>query len=153
MANAPDFSLRDQTGTIRSLKDYAGRWLVLYFYPKDDTPGCTTEACNFRDGRELLRGMGAEVVGISGDSVRSHAKFAKKYDLEFTLLSDEDHAVVEAFGSWAPKKLFGHEYIGIHRDTYLISPMGEIIKKYEGVDPKTHVGDIMNDLREAQATN
>ena len=152
MQQAPDFSLPDQTGSVRSLKDFAGKWLVLYFYPKDDTPGCTTEACSFRDGRDVLQEMGAEVIGVSGDSVKSHAKFAKKYNLDFTLLADEDHAIVKAYGSWAPKKLFGHEFIGIHRDTYLINPRGEIVRKYQGVDPKTRVGEIMRDLQAAKET-
>lgn len=147
---APNFALPDQNGVMHSLNDYAGSWLVLYFYPKDDTPGCTTEACSFRDGREFLEEMGVKVIGISKDSVASHAKFAKKYDINFTLLSDTDHTVIEAFGSWAPKKLFGHDFIGIHRDTYLIDPTGNIVKKYEGVDPKTHVGEIVKDLKELQ---
>lgn len=147
---APHFTLPDQNGVMHSLGDYAGSWLVLYFYPKDDTPGCTTEACSFRDGREYLEELGVKVVGISKDSVASHAKFAKKHGLNFTLLSDVDHAVIEAFGSWAPKKLFGHDFIGIHRDTYLIDPSGTIVKKYEGVDPKSHVGEIVKDLKELQ---
>jgi peroxiredoxin Q/BCP len=125
-------------------------WLVVYFYPKDDTPGCTTEACSFSDGRDFLEEMGVKVVGISKDSIASHAKFAKKYNIDFTLLSDVDHTVIEAYGSWAPKKLFGHDFIGIHRDTYLIDPEGTIAKKYEGVDPKTHIGDIVKDLKELQ---
>lgn len=151
MTKAPDFSLPDQHGIMHSLSDYAGTWLVLYFYPKDDTPGCTTEACSFRDGRDVLKEFGAEVVGISADTVRSHAKFAMKYGLDFTLLSDLDHQVIDAYGSWAPKKLFGRDFVGIHRDTYLINPAGEIVKKYAGVDPKTHIGDILKDLKDAKA--
>ena len=150
MAKAPDFSLPDQDGITRSLKDYAGKWLVLYFYPKDETPGCTDEACAFRDGREILEALGAEVVGVSADSTKSHAKFSKKHGLNFTLLSDTDHSVIEAYGSWAPKKLFGREFIGIHRDTYLINPRGEIVRKYEGVDPKTHIGAVVEDLKHAR---
>jgi len=147
---APDFTLPDQHGTMHSLSDYAGQWLVVYFYPKDDTPGCTTEACNFRDGRDMLESMGVKVIGISKDSVKSHAKFAEKHNINFTLLSDEDHTVIEAFGSWKPKKFMGREFIGIHRDTYLINPSGDIVKKYAGVDPKTHIGEILKDLKELQ---
>ena len=144
---APDFYLLDQHGAHHSLQDYTGSWVVLYFYPKDDTPGCTTEACNFRDGRELLQDMGAKVIGVSADSVKSHAKFADKHGLDFTLLSDPDHSVIEAYGSWKPKKFMGREYIGIHRDTYLIDPHGNIAKKYEGVNPKTHIAEIIKDLK------
>ncbi len=144
---APDFTLADQNGTMRSLKEFAGKWLIIYFYPKDDTPGCTTEACNFRDGREILQQMGAEVIGISKDTNKAHAKFAEKYKLNFTLLADPEHTTIEAFGSWVPKKFIGRNYVGINRDTYLINPAGEIVKKYEGVDPKTHIGDIIKDLK------
>ncbi len=153
MQKAPDFSLADQNGDVHTLADYAGKWLVLYFYPKDDTPGCTTEACNFRDGRDVLQQMGVEVIGISKDTVRSHKKFADKYDITFTLLSDRDHAVIEAYGSWQPKKFMGREFIGIQRDTYLINPAGEIVKKYAGVDPKTHIGDIIKDLKFYQSNS
>lgn len=108
MKQAPDFALPDQTGKIHQLSDYAGKWLVLYFYPKDDTPGCTTEACNFRDARDAIAEFGnCVVVGISKDSVRSHKKFVDKYGLTFTLLSDPEHKVIEAYGSWAPKKFMG----------------------------------------------
>lgn len=147
---APDFSLTDQNGDIKSLKDYAGKWLVIYFYPKDDTPGCTTEACSFRDGRDMLEILGAEVIGISKDSVRSHAKFAEKHELNFTLLSDESTNVINAYGSWKMKKFMGREYMGITRDTYLINPDGEVIKKYEGVNPKTHFSEIYEDLKTFQ---
>lgn len=148
--NAPNFTLQDQHGNTRSLADYAGAWLIVYFYPKDDTPGCTTEACSFQDGRDVLKSMGAEVVGISKDSVKSHAKFAQKHGLNFTLLSDPDHSTIEAFGSWKLKKFMGREYMGINRDTYLINPSGEIVKKYEGVDPKNHFQQIVADLSELQ---
>jgi len=145
---APNFSLSDKDGTIHTLQDYAGKWLVLYFYPKDDTPGCTTEACAFRDGREMLAELGAEIVGISKDTAKSHGKFAEKNDLNFTLLSDPTTKTIAAFGSWKPKKFAGREYIGINRDTYLIDPSGEIVKKYEDVDPKTHIGEIYKDLKQ-----
>lgn len=145
---APDFSLQDQNGNTHTLADYAGKWLIIYFYPKDDTPGCTTEACNFRDGRDVIQQMGAQVIGISKDTVASHAKFAKKHSLDFTLLADPTHATIKAYGSWNPKKFMGREFLGTTRDTYLVNPAGEIAKKYEGVDPKTHIGAIITDLKD-----
>lgn len=148
---APDFSLPDQTGTMRSLKDYAGQWVVLYFYPKDSTPGCTTEACNFRDARDSIAELGnAVVIGVSKDSVKSHAKFAEKHKLNFTLLSDESHEMIEAYGSWGVKKFMGREYEGIKRNTYIINPDGMIVKEYEGVNPAKHAAEIINDLQKLQ---
>lgn len=148
---APDFSLPDQTGTMRSLKDYAGQWIVLYFYPKDSTPGCTTEACNFRDARDSIAELGnAVVIGVSKDSVKSHAKFAEKHKLNFTLLSDESHEMIEAYGSWGLKKFMGREYEGIKRNTYIINPDGMIVKEYEGVNPAKHAAEIINDLQKLQ---
>jgi len=149
MKPAPNFSLPDQDGKVHSLADYAGKWLVLYFYPKDDTSGCTAEACAFRDGREDLAEL-AEVVGVSKDTVRSHKKFADKYDLNFTLLADLEHKTIEAYGSWQPKKFMGREYLGTHRDTFIINPAGKIAKEYRGVDPKTHAPQIIADLKELQ---
>jgi len=152
MQKAPDFSLPDQEGTIRSLEDYTGKWLVLYFYPKDDTPGCTTEACNFRDERSAIAEFGnAEIVGISKDSVASHKKFADKYHLDFTLLSDTTHKTIEAYESWKPQKFMGREYLGTKRNTFIIDPAGNIVKKYEGVDPKTHAAEIIQDLKNLQS--
>ena len=152
MKQAPDFTLPDQDGTQRSLQDYAGKWLVLYFYPKDDTSGCTAEACSFRDERDAIAEFGgAEVVGISKDSVASHKKFAEKYGLNFTILSDPEHAVIEAYDSWKPKKFMGRDYIGTQRNTFIISPSGEIAKEYRGVDPKTHAAQIIADLKSLQA--
>jgi thioredoxin-dependent peroxiredoxin len=154
MKQAPDFSLPDQNGKLISLRDYIGKWVVLYFYPKDDTPGCTTEACNFRDEREAIAEFGnAEVVGISKDSVRSHAKFAKKYSLNFTLLSDESTDTINAYGAWQLKKFMGREYMGIQRMTVIIDPVGNIAKTYPKVDPKKHVAEIIKDLTELQATS
>lgn len=151
MKSAPDFNLQDQDGNTKSLKSYAGKWLVLYFYPKDDTPGCTTEACNFRDARDAIADLGnCEVVGISADGVKSHKKFAIKHKLNFTLLSDPDHKVTEAYDSWAPKKMFGREFLGIKRNTYIINPSGDIAKKYEDVDPSKHAIQIINDLKDLQ---
>jgi peroxiredoxin Q/BCP len=149
MKKAPDFTLPDQNGDMHSLKDYVGKWLVLYFYPKDDTTGCTTEACNFRDARTVIQEWGgAEVVGISKDTTRSHKKFADKFDLNFTILSNPEHDVIEAYGAWDEKIMFGRKYMGILRNTYLINPAGEIVKEYRGVNPKDHVGQILADLKE-----
>lgn len=144
---APNFTLPDQTGEIRSLKDYAGKWLVVYFYPRDNTPACTAEACAFRDGRDILKSLGAEVIGISKDGHRTHANFAAKHDLNFTLLSDKSTETIQAFGSWKLKKFMGREYMGINRDTYIINPKGEIVKKYEGVDVKNHFEEVYADLK------
>jgi peroxiredoxin Q/BCP len=144
---APNFSLPDQDGTVHSLADYAGKWVVLYFYPKDDTPGCTAEACSFRDEREVIAQAGqAAVVGVSRDSIRSHKKFAEKYNLNFTLLSDPDHTTIEAYGAWRPKKFMGREFMGTVRNTVIINPAGEIVKVYEGVDVKSHAVQIISDL-------
>jgi len=152
MKPAPDFALPDQDGDTKTLADYAGKWLVLYFYPKDDTPGCTAEACSFRDEREAIAELGhAEVVGISKDSVRSHKKFADKYGLTFTLLSDPEHKTIEAYGSWQPKKFMGREYLGTNRDTFIISPDGKLAKEYRGVNPKTHAAQIIADLQGLQS--
>ncbi len=153
MKVAPNFSLQDQTGTIRTLSDFAGKWLVLYFYPKDNTPGCTTEACNFRDARDSIAALGnAEVVGVSRDSVQKHANFAKKYDLNFTLLSDPDTEVIKAYNSWGERKLFGKLFLGILRNTFIIDPTGNIVNEYLGVDPQAHAAEIINDLKSLQST-
>ncbi len=151
MKPAPNFSLQDQDGNTRSLADYTGKWLVLYFYPKDDTPGCTTEACNFRDERDAIAEFGkAEVVGVSKDTVRSHKKFAEKYGLNFTLLSDTEHKTAETYDSWQLKKMMGREYMGMMRNTFIISPDGLIVKEYIGVDPKSHAAQIIADLQVLQ---
>lgn len=148
---APNFNLQDQDGKTHSLADYSGKWVVLYFYPRDDTPGCTTEACSFRDARSVIAELGnAEVIGISKDTVKSHKKFTEKHGLNFTLLSDPDHTTIEAFGAWGPRKFMGREFMGTHRNTYIINPDGIIVKEYKGVDPKKHVQDIIDDLRSLQ---
>lgn len=154
MKQAPEFKLQNQNGDYISLSDYAGKWLVLYFYPKDDTPGCITEACNFRDERQAIAELGnAEIVGISKDSVASHAKFAKKYNLDFSLLSDPEHKIIEAYGSWGAKKFMGKEFTGTLRNTFIINPSGKIAKTYIGANPKKHAGEIINDLTELQKGN
>jgi peroxiredoxin Q/BCP len=148
---APDFSLPDQDGTVKTLADYAGKWLVLYFYPKDNTPGCTAEACSFRDERDAIAQFGgAEVVGVSKDSVRAHKKFIEQHHLNFTLLSDPEHVTIEAYDSWKLKKFMGREYMGIERNTFLINPTGFIAKSYRGVNPKTHAAEIIADLQKLQ---
>lgn len=147
MQQAPDFQLNDQNGQIHTLSEYAGKWLVLYFYPKDETTGCTAEACAFRDARELIAELGnVEVVGISKDTPGSHKRFADKHELNFTLLSDPTHKTIEAYDSWKPAKFMGREYLGTKRNTFIVNPEGRIVKKYEGVDPNTHVAEILKDL-------
>lgn len=143
---APNFDLPDQHGDVHALADYAGKWLVLYFYPEDDTPGCTTEACGFRNDFKLMQERGLTVVGVSKDSVASHAKFAEKYRLNFTLLSDESKQVLQAYGAWGPKKMWGKEYVGTIRKTFLINPDGEIAKEYPKVNPIGHSGAILKDF-------
>lgn len=140
---APDFDLLDETGTSLRLSDYHGKDVVLYFYPKDDTPGCTTEACAFRDDYGDYEKAGVVILGVSADSPKSHAKFKEKYGLPFTLLSDEDHKVCEQYGVWAKKKMIGREYMGILRTTYLISKDGVVKKVFENVKPAGHSSEIL----------
>lgn len=141
---APEFSLKDSDGATHSLKDWRGTWLVLYFYPKDDTPGCTTEACSMRDARDTLTELGADVVGVSRDEAASHEKFKAKYNLNFTLLSDPDKSVIEAYGAWG-KNRFGKE--GILRKTFIINPDGQVVKVYGRVTPEGHGEQIVADLK------
>ncbi len=152
MKPAPMFALPDQTDTVRSLSDYYGRWLVVYFYPKDDTPGCTAEACSFRDSYHELEARGIAVVGISKDTVRSHAKFAEKYHLSFPLLSDPTHETIAAYGAWGLKKFMGREFEGIKRMTFLIDPEGRIAEEYPNVTPKGHADQILGDVAALQAS-
>jgi peroxiredoxin Q/BCP len=135
---APDFNLQDDTGTYRRLSDYRGKYVVLYFYPKDDTPGCTVEACSFRDGYGDYARAGVEILGISPDSVKSHVKFKDKFSLPFPLLADVDRQVCEEYGVWGLKKFMGREYFGVLRTTYLIAPDGTIAKVFENVKPAGH---------------
>jgi peroxiredoxin Q/BCP len=152
MHPARDFTLPDQHGNIHTLSGYLGKWLVLYFYPQDDTPGCTAEACAFRDDFDILQERGLVVVGVSKDSVASHAKFAEKYHLNFTVLADESKAVMEAYGAWGTKKSFGKEYVGAIRKTFLINPAGEIAKEYPKVNPIGHSKAILKDFESLRAT-
>ena len=140
---APDFTLPDENGVERSLADYRGKEVVLYFYPKDDTPGCTTEACNFRDDYSAYEKAGVGILGVSADSPASHAKFKEKYHLPFTLLSDEKHEVCEKYGVWGLKKMMGREYYGILRTTFVISSDGMIKKVFENVKPADHSREIL----------
>lgn len=146
---ATDFSLSDQDGNVRSLQDFAGSWLVLYFYPKDDTPGCTVEACSLRDANDKLISLGAQVVGISKDDEDSHRQFKAKHKLNFTLLSDPTGKTIEAYGAWGPK-MFGK--LGIQRKTFLINPEGEIVKTYGRVTPLGHGEQVVSELKRLQSS-
>ncbi len=145
--SAPDFTLPDQDGKMHTLSAYHGQNVLLYFYPKDDTPGCTKEACNFRDSLPQLKQLNAVVFGMSTDSVASHKKFADKYGLPFTLLSDVDKKVVEAYGVWGEKSFLGKKYMGINRISFLIGTDGNILKIYESVKPAVHAGEVEQDLK------
>jgi peroxiredoxin Q/BCP len=144
---APDFELLDQGGKLHSLSAYAGGWALLYFYPKDDTPGCTKEACMIRDYFPDFKKLKAKVLGVSVDSVKSHEKFAEKYKLPFTLLADEKKKVVGKYGVWGKKKFMGHEYEGTLRTSFLIDPKGKIAKIYENVKPEIHAEEVIEDLK------
>jgi len=144
---APDFTLPDQNGEMHSLSDYRGQWTLLYFYPKDDTTGCTTEACSIRDYFPNFKKMEAKVLGVSVDSVKSHKKFEGKYQLPFTLLADEEKKVVRKYKVWAKKKFMGREYMGTLRTSFLIDPKGKIAKIYEGVNPAVHAKETLEDLK------
>ncbi len=144
---APTFTLPDQDGKVHSLSDYLGKKVLLYFYPKDDTPGCTTEACNFRDNIQALGEAGLIVLGVSADGVKSHKKFADKFNLPFPLLSDETKEVCEAYNVWQKKKFMGKEYMGIMRMSFLIDEKGDLAKIYEDVKPKEHVDEVKGDVR------
>ena len=144
---APDFSLSDQDGKIHSLKDYAGKWVVLYFYPKDDTPGCTAEACSFRDSIAEYKQANVAVLGVSADDEASHGKFAEKFHLPFPLLADRKKETVNAYGVWIMKMLYGKQSMGIRRTSFLIDPKGSIAKVYENVKPEGHAAQILGDVQ------
>ncbi|RIH88375.1 putative peroxiredoxin bcp [Meiothermus luteus] len=149
-AQAPAFALADQEGRIHRLEDYLGRWVVLYFYPKDDTPGCTKEACSFRDEKGNLEALGAVVLGVSADDVQSHARFHSKYALNFPLLSDPGKEVIRAYGAWGVKQLYGQVYEGVMRQTYLIDPAGRVARVWEKVRPEGHAAEVAEALLELQ---
>ncbi|MCW5923630.1 MAG: thioredoxin-dependent thiol peroxidase [Saprospiraceae bacterium] len=140
---APDFSASNEKGQTVRLSDYKGKKLVLYFYPKDDTPGCTAEACSLRDGYGAFQARGYEILGVSPDSVKKHVKFQEKYNLPFGLLADEDHAVAEAYGVWGPKKFMGRTYDGIHRTTFVIDETGKIERIIAKVDTGNHAEQLL----------
>lgn len=145
-----DFALPDQEGKIHKLVDYKGKWVLVYFYPNDDTPGCTTEACSFRDNFDEFKKRDVVVLGISKNNTKSHTKFAQKFSLNFPILSDESLETIKAYGSWGKKKFMGREFEGTLRNSYLIDPKGEIVKSYEGVKPNEHVEEILMDLKTLQ---
>ncbi len=148
-AKAPSFSLPSDGGGRVALKDLKGKSVVLYFYPKDDTSGCTTEACEFRDTWKSVKAAGAVVLGVSPDAVASHDKFKAKYKLPFPLLADVDHAVAESYGVWGEKSMYGRKYMGILRTTFVISGAGKIVKIFEKVKPKGHAAEVLAALKEA----
>ena len=144
---APNFTLLDQEGKEHSLSDYLGKKVLLYFYPKDDTPGCTTEACNFRDRLNELKKYKLQVLGVSCDDVKSHKKFAEKFQLNFPLLADTEKKLVEKYGVWKEKSMYGKKYMGIQRDSFLIDEKGVVVRHYEKVKPAEHVDEIIEDLK------
>ena len=146
-AAAPNFTLESSAGKKISLKDLKGKKVVLYFYPKDDTPGCTKEACGFRDGISELKKLGAVVLGVSPDDVESHEKFIKKYSLPFDLLADTDHAVAEKYGVWKEKSMYGRKYMGIERTTFIIDADGKIAKIFPKVKVDAHSEEVAAALK------
>jgi peroxiredoxin Q/BCP len=145
---APDFTLSDQFGKKHSLSGYLGQWIILYFYPKDLTPGCTTEACNFRDDFPNFQKFNTLIFGVSKDNVKRHATFAAKYKLPFSLLSDERGEVCEKYKVWKEKSMYGKTFMGIVRSTYLINPEGKISRVYPKVKVKEHASELLKDLQE-----
>jgi len=141
---APEFALLDDTNVLRKLSEYRGKNVVLYFYPKDDTPGCVKEACNFRDDYSVYEKADIVILGVSPDDVKSHIKFKKKFDLPFPLLADEGHKISDLYGVWGPKKFMGREYEGILRTTFLIDGNGNIINVFENVRPADHSAEVLS---------
>ena len=148
---APDVALPDETGTVHRLADQRGRWTILYFYPEDDTPGCTTEACQFRDLNEQYADTGADVWGVSPDNATSHRRFREKFDLPFTLLSDVDHDVATRYGAWAEKTNYGRTYMGIVRSSFLIDPEGRISRAWPKVKADGHAAAVLGALEEERS--
>jgi len=148
---APEVGLPDEGGTVHRLSEQRGRWTILYFYPKDDTPGCTTEACAFRDANETITERGADVWGVSPQGAASKRAFREKFGLPFMLLADEDHRVAEAYGSWVEKQNYGRTYWGTARTTFLVDPEGRIARIWPKVRPEGHAEDVLAALDEAQA--
>ncbi len=150
LEHAPEFSLRDQEGKLHELSNYRGQWVVLYFYPKDDTPGCTRESCDFRDAYGVFAELGAVVFGVSADDEASHQHFAAKYNLPFPLLIDAGAGVARAYGVWGTKNLYGKISEGIRRQTCLIDPEGKIVRAWRSVKVEGHVQAVAEALREAK---
>jgi peroxiredoxin Q/BCP len=148
---APDFSLLDETGKEHRVSDYRGNLVLLYFYPKDDTPGCTTEACNFRDDYSAYQKFGVTILGVSPDNSKRHTKFKEKYQLPFTLLADTEHKVCDLYGVWGKKKLMGREYDGVFRTTFLIGADGKIARVFENVKPNGHSHEILQEISRIKA--
>lgn len=145
---APKFSLKNENGEVVALDDFAGKqYVVLYFYPKDSTPGCTTEACEFRDSNSDFSDLNAVILGVSADDQKAHSKFIEKHGLPFSLLIDDTHEISEAYGVWTLKKNFGKEYMGIERTTFLIDPTGTIVKEWRKVKVKGHVEEVLHTLK------
>lgn len=144
---APDFIAQDQNGDRLSLNDKKGRWVILYFYPKDNTPGCTTEAKDFTEYQPQFQKLGADIIGVSPDSAKSHCKFIDKHNLSLRLLSDPEHNVIQAYGAWRLKKFMGKEYMGVVRSTFLISPDGKIAQVWDKVRVKAHVEKVLQELK------
>ena len=144
---APDFELTADSGEQVKLSDFRGKPIVLYFYPRDDTPGCTTEACEFRDAYDRFRDQGVEVLGVSPDTEASHRKFKTKYELPFTLLADPDHEAAEAYGVWKEKKNYGRTYEGVERSTFVIDAEGKVAKAMRGIRPAGHAAQVLETLR------
>lgn len=150
-SKAPAFTLSSDHGKKIKLSDFKGKYVVVYFYPKDDTPGCTKEACAFRDARSEIEQLGAVVLGISPDDVASHAKFRDKYALNFPLLADDDHAVAEKFGAWREKNMYGKKSMGVQRSTFLIGPDGKVVKLWKRVSVDGHDAEVLSAVRNAMA--
>ncbi|MFB0847460.1 thioredoxin-dependent thiol peroxidase [Paenibacillus oleatilyticus] len=147
----PDFTLTAGSGESVTLSQFRGKYVVLYFYPKDMTPTCTEESCQFRDYNGQFKALNTEVIGISPDDLKSHGKFAAKYELPFLLLSDPDHEVCELFGVWQLKKMYGREYMGVVRSTFVIDPQGKLVREWRGVRIKGHVEQVLEAVKAAQA--
>ncbi|HEX2097158.1 MAG TPA: thioredoxin-dependent thiol peroxidase [Solirubrobacterales bacterium] len=149
--SAPDFTLSDQNGSEVTLSELRGQTVVLYFYPRADTPGCTAQACGVRDRSDEYEKAGARVIGVSPDSVEAVKKFAEKHDLDFTLLADADHRVAERYGAWGEKAMYGKKYWGVRRSTFVIDPAGKIAKVFPKVSPKTHDDVVLDALADLAA--
>jgi thioredoxin-dependent peroxiredoxin len=148
---APDFTLKDADGSALSLSQLLGQWVVLYFYPRDNTPGCTKEACGFRDHQDAFLAQNIRVLGVSADNSAAHQKFIKKFDLPFTLLCDPNGAIATAYESYGPKKFMGKTYEGVYRQTFVIDPAGNIVKIYRKVKPELHAEEVLRDIADLQS--